>query len=105
MLRDQGYEVVEAGDGKEAIQCLREGLPFDLLFTDVILPGGMNGTEIADEAERIQPGIKVLFTSGYAETALGHHTRWNQDATLINKPYLKSVLLESVRAVLDGTDS
>jgi len=70
VLQSQGYEVVEAGDGKEAVKHLKDGQLFDLLFTDVVLPGGINGVEIAEEAKHIQPGIKVLFTTGYAKNAV-----------------------------------
>ena len=101
-LRDQGYEVVEAGDGKEAIERLKDGLPFDLLFTDVVLPGGMNGVEIAEQAKRINPGIKVLFTTGYAENAIVHHGKLDAGETLVNKPYRQAELLGKVRAMLDG---
>lgn len=104
MLRDSGYEVVEARNGKEAIQCLQDSQSFDLLFTDVALAGGMNGLEIADEAKRIQPGIKVLFTSGYPESIISHGGKVNQDAALLNKPYLRTTLLEMVRAALDSPD-
>lgn len=104
MLRDSGYEVVEARNGKEAIQCLQDSQSFDLLFTDVVLAGGMNGLEIADEAKRIQPGIKVLFTSGYPESIISHGGKVNQDAALLNKPYLRTTLLEMVRAALDSPD-
>lgn len=104
MLRDSGYEVVEARNGKEAIQCLQDSQSFDLLFTDVALAGGMNGLEIADEAKRIQPRIKVLFTSGYPESIISHGGKVNQDAALLNKPYLRTTLLEMVRAALDSPD-
>lgn len=104
MLRDSGYEVVEARNGKEAIQCLQDSQSFDLLFTDVVLAGGMNGLEIADEAKRIQPRIKVLFTSGYPESIISHGGKVNQDAALLNKPYLRTTLLEMVRAALDSPD-
>lgn len=104
MLRDYGYEVVEARNGEEAILCLRDSQSFDLLFTDVVLAGGMNGLEIADEAKRIQPGIKVLFTSGYPESIVSHGGKVNQDAALLNKPYLRTTLLEKVRAALDNPD-
>jgi CheY-like chemotaxis protein len=64
LFRDQGFEVVEACDGPEALAQLDDGEPFDLLFSDVVLPGGMNGVEIAEAAQRRQPGIKVLLTTG-----------------------------------------
>jgi CheY-like chemotaxis protein len=104
ILRDQGYEVVEAGTGAEAIDHLRTGQPFDLLFTDVVLPGDMNGVEIAEAAKRLQPDIKVLYTTGSANDTVVHHGQPNPDATLVKKPYRRAELLEKVRAALDSED-
>ncbi len=103
-LRNQGYEVVEAGDSKEAIERLKDGQPFDLLFTDVVLPGGMNGVQIAEQAKRIQLNIKVIFTTGYAENAVVHNGQLDPDVTLVNKPYRRAELLGKVRAMLDSGD-
>ena len=105
ILRNQGYEIVEAGNSKEAIDHLKTGQAFDLLFTDVVLPGGMNGVEIAKEAKRLQPNIKVLYTSGYIENAVVHYGKLNPGMTLVNKPYRKAELLEKVRAILDIDDN
>jgi len=103
ILRAQGYDIVEANDGAEAIARLRDGRPFDLLFTDIALPGGMSGVEIADAARDIQPDIKVLFTTGYTENALVHRGNLEPGTNLVNKPYRRSELLEKVRANLDGS--
>jgi PAS domain S-box-containing protein len=105
LLRNQGYDIVEAADSQEAIKHLEDGGLFDLIFTDVVLPGGLNGVEIAEEAKRIQPNIKVLFTTGYAENAVVHHGQLDPATTLVNKPYRKTELLEKVRAILDGEDA
>lgn len=103
ILHAQGYEIVEAGDSKEALQYLKDDdQTFDLLFTDVVLPGGMNGVEIAAEAFRLQPGIKVLYTSGYAETAVIHSNKLSEGEALVNKPYRRAELLEKVQTILDG---
>lgn len=104
ILRNQGYQVVEAEDGEEAIRHLQDGPPFDLLFTDIALPGGMNGVQIAEQAKRIQPDIKVLFTTGYAENAVARNGKLDPGITLVNKPYRRTELLEKVRAMLDSTD-
>jgi len=101
ILRDLGYDVSEATDGREAVACLRAGKPFDLLFTDVILPGGMNGMEIAQEARRLQPGIKVIYTTGYAEDVLSGDRSLERDAELVSKPYRRADLLQRVRGALD----
>jgi CheY-like chemotaxis protein len=107
ILRKQGYEVVEAADGREAIGHLKDGRPFDLLFTDIVLPGGMNGVEIAAEAKHLQPDIRVIYTTGYAEHALAHKGADNgaldPDTTLVTKPYRRAELLEKVRATLGGS--
>ncbi len=105
ILRDQGYEVVEASDGVTAIKLLKGGQHFDLLFSDVVLPGGLNGVEIAEEAKRIQPSIKVLYTTGYAENTFAQGGRLDPTATLVNKPYRRAELLEKVRAILDNGDA
>jgi len=101
ILQDQGYAVVEAADGKEAIKHLKDGPPFDLLFTDIVLPGGMNGVEIAEQAKQLQPNIKVLYTTGYTGNAIIHQGKLDPGVNLINKPYLRAELLERVRTLLD----
>jgi len=102
LLRNQGYEIVEATDGKEAIENLNGGEKFDLIFTDIVLPGGLNGVEIAAEAKKIQPDIKVLFTTGYAENDVVEQGQLDPELTLVSKPYRRTELLDKVRAVLDG---
>ena len=102
LLRAQGYEIVEAGNGEAAIRHLKDGQTFDLLFTDVVLPGGMNGVKIADLAKQIQPGIRVLYTSGYAENTLFENQKMEQKDILLNKPYRRADLLEKIRSMLDG---
>jgi len=102
MLRKQGYEVVEAGDGKEAIKHLQDCQTFDLLFIDVVLPGGLSGFEIADGIKRIQPDIKVLYTSGYAEGAFASQEHLDSNVTLLKKPYHQKELLAEVRLALDS---
>lgn len=89
-------------NGEEAIEHLKTGRPFDLLFTDIVLPGGMNGVEIAEEAKRRQPNIKVLYATGYAESAVVHSGRLDPGVILVNKPYRRAELLEKVRAILDS---
>ena len=75
-LRHCGYRVIEAGDGPTALAALDAAAePIDLLFTDVVLPGGMTGADIARAAKAKQPGLRVLFTTGYARNAIIHHGR------------------------------
>ncbi len=105
ILRGQGYEIVEAGTGDEAIGFLNSGLVFDLLFTDIVLPGGMNGVDISNEAKRIQPGIKALFATGYAENAVFVQGKLDHGMNMVKKPYRRTELLEKVRETLDSKEA
>ena len=89
-------------DGEEAMAHITKGESFDLLFTDVLLPGGMNGVEIAKEIKRIQPGIKVLYTTGYAENTILREAQLNPDEFVLPKPYMRTELLDKIRVALDG---
>lgn len=104
ILRNHGYEILEVTDGKEALEVLNRSQPFDLLFTDMVLPGGMNGLEIAEEAKRIQPDIKILYTTGYAEDVVARSGGRSLNGPLINKPYLRAELLSAVQAMLETPD-
>jgi PAS domain S-box-containing protein len=101
-LRDLGYRVLEASDGPSALRLLETKTPVDLLFTDVVLPGGMTGAQIAAQARELRPGLKVLFTTGYARNAIFHHGRLDKGVQLITKPFSFSDLAGKVRDVLDG---
>src|SRR5262249_23022605 len=100
-----GYATLAAANAAEALRLIDEGARFDLLFTDVIMPGGMNGRELADEAIRRRPSIKVLYTSGYTENAIVHHGRLDPGVALLNKPYRKTDLARKIRQVLDGQEA
>lgn len=101
-LRELGYRVIEAHDGPSALSLLKRPLQVDLLFTDVVLPRGMTGAQIADEARRLKPDLKVLFTTGYARNAIVHHGRLDKGVQLITKPFDFATLAARVRDVLDG---
>jgi PAS domain S-box-containing protein len=101
-LQGLGYATLSATQAAEALALVEAGAAFDLLLTDVIMPGGMNGRQLADEIERRRPGTKVLFTSGYTENAIVHHGRLDPGVALLNKPYRKKDLAEKVRQVLDA---
>ena len=77
----------------------------NLLFTDVVLPGGMNGPKLAEEVVRRRPGVSVLFTSGYTDNAFIPQGRLDKGVELLNKPYRKADLAMKVRAVLDKPTS
>ena len=101
MLRELGYGVIEAPDGPAALRFL-DGYPgIRLLFTDIGLPGGVNGRQLADEARRRRPDLKVLFTTGYARNAIVHHGRLDPGVELIGKPFTYAELAVKVRQVLD----
>jgi CheY-like chemotaxis protein len=78
------------------------GEPFDLLFTDVIMPGGISGRELAKTVAKRRPGVRVLYTSGYTDNAVVHHGRLDDDVLLLTKPYRKPQLARMVRQALDG---
>jgi len=101
LLRSLGYQVVSVRDGREALYALDEADDFDLLFTDVVMPGGMNGLELADTARKARPNLPVLFTSGYSEDAIVRGDRLGGDAQILFKPYHRQALAEKLRGVLD----
>jgi CheY-like chemotaxis protein len=99
-LHDLGYQTIEAEGGAAALKLVREGVRFDLLLTDVVMPGGMTGYELADELRQAEPGLKVLLTSGYTELAASTNHSGRSDP-LLSKPYRKQDLGRAVRAALD----
>jgi PAS domain S-box-containing protein len=100
-LESLGYTTLAASNGAEALRMIEQGAAFDLLFTDVIMPGGMNGRQLAEEALKRRPSLKVLFTSGYPEDAIVHHGRLDPGVLLLAKPYRKSDLAHMVRAAIN----
>jgi CheY-like chemotaxis protein len=101
-LRALGYVTLDAGNAAEALAIVRAGHGFDLLFTDVIMPGTMNGRQLADAIAEQRPDLKVLFTSGYTENAIIHHGRLDTGVLLLAKPYRKSDLARMIRKAIDG---
>jgi len=101
-LRSLGYRALAAGNAANALALVSDGAQFDLLFTDVVMPGAMNGRQLADELAKCRPGIKVLFTSGYPESAIVNHGRLDAGVNLLNKPYRKAELARKIREVLDA---
>jgi len=98
-LHSLGYVTLDAANATEALAIAKAGRPFDLLFTDVIMPG-INGRQLANEILRIKPGLKVLFTSGYTENAIIHHGRLDEGVLLLAKPYRKSDMAIMIRRAL-----
>jgi PAS domain S-box-containing protein len=102
LLSGLGYQVLQAGDGRKALELLQQDSPIDLLFTDVVLPGGTNGPELARVAASRRPDIKVLYTSGYTGNAIQQLDALAAEVRLISKPYRIEELARKVRCALDG---
>jgi signal transduction histidine kinase len=102
ILEDLGYKVISAPDGPSAIKLLEMAGPIHLLFTDVVLPGRMNGRNLADAALASTPGLKVLFTTGYTRDAIISNGTLQSGVELLPKPFTYKDLAEKVRQVLDA---
>jgi CheY-like chemotaxis protein len=98
-----GYQVLEARDGPSALEILRCGDNVDLVFTDLIMPGGLTGREVAIRAREIRPEIKVLLTSGYAEELVHGDDLRRERLKVLRKPYQQVELVAALRDVLSGT--
>lgn len=101
-VKELGYAVLEAADGPAALEVLKQSPSVDLLFTDVVMPGGMMGSELAHEAKRLYPNIKVLFTSGYTEQASVQSGAIEEGGILLKKPYRLADLASKLREVIDS---
>jgi PAS domain S-box-containing protein len=99
-LERLGYHTIAVANGSDALALLDQDVAFDVLFTDVIMPGGMNGRDLADAVTRRRPGVPVLYTSGYPEAAIMHDGRLDPGVALLNKPYRQSDLARLMRQVL-----
>jgi CheY-like chemotaxis protein len=99
-LQSFGYSTLSAPDAATALHIVERNAAVDMIFTDVIMPGGMNGRQLADEARKRRPDVKVLYTSGYTENAIVHHGRLDPGVSLLAKPYRKSDLARKIRQTL-----
>ena len=99
-IESLGYTTLEAANASEALQIIDTAPTLDLLFTDVIMPGMMNGRQLVDEALKRRPSLKTLYTSGYTENAIVHHGRLDSGVLLLAKPYRKSELARMFRLAL-----
>jgi DNA-binding response OmpR family regulator len=103
-LQSSGYAVLDAEDGEQALRVVQTfGVPIRLLVTDVVLPG-VGGRELADRLRVAQPGLRVLYTSGYTEGEIARRGSLADDAQFLPKPFTPSDLLLRVREVLDGPE-
>ncbi|WP_239701097.1 PAS domain S-box protein [Massilia sp. 9096] len=100
MLTELGYRVLKAPDASAALTVVDSGVPIDLLFTDVVMPGPLRSPELARKAKERLPELAVLFTSGYTENAIVHGGRLDRGVELIGKPYTKESLARKIRHVL-----
>jgi CheY-like chemotaxis protein len=97
-LRDEGYEVIEAGNADDALDVLKSGIAVDLLFTDVRMPGSMDGCELARQVRAGWPGTPIILTSGYSEALLS--ARSLAEDFVVPKPYRPQAVLTTIRAVI-----
>jgi PAS domain S-box-containing protein len=104
-VRNLGYATLDAANATEALDIIDNNAKIDLLFTDVIMPGQMNGRRLVDEAQKRRPDLKTLFTSGYTENAIVHHGRLDSGVLLLAKPYRKSELARMIRLALGSNGS
>jgi CheY-like chemotaxis protein len=100
-LHSLGYITLDAANAAEALTLVEAGNRFDLLFTDIIMPGGMTGTELAREARRLHPKLKILLTSGYTARAMANGFHDIEGLELLNKPFRKRDLAQKLRTVLE----
>lgn len=99
-LRELGYKILEAENGPAALGLIKTAAKIDLLFTDMIMPGGMTGADLAEEAGKLRPDLKVLFTSGYAEPEIVRR-EMSEGAEWLKKPYTAHTLARKLRQILD----
>ncbi|MGE3148656.1 MAG: response regulator, partial [Pseudorhodoplanes sp.] len=102
VLREEGYTVISAADGPSALQLLGAHDDIALLLTDIVLPGGMNGRQLADEVRRRKSQVKVLYATGYTRNAIIHQGRLDPDVELLSKPFTPDLLRRKLRQILDA---
>lgn len=100
-----GYRVYDAPNGHDALKILKQVPEIDLLFTDIVMPGGMSGRALASAAHTIKPELKILFTSGYTENAILHNGKLGPGVELLSKPYRRDDLAAKLRKVMESDQS
>jgi signal transduction histidine kinase len=101
-LEDLGYHVLVAQNGREALDIVKGSAKIDILFSDIVMPGGINGAELAAEARRLRPSIKVLLTSGYTGAVLAGEHGLPPDVPVLGKPYRRDELAARLRVIVGG---
>ena len=104
ILEELGYSVLSAGDGAAALEILSGGDHVDLLLTDVVMPGGLNGRQLANKAAGLRPDLRILYMTGYTRNAIVHRGRLDVGINLISKPFSFEELAAKVRQRLDAFD-
>ena len=104
-LEELGYQVLVAHVGASALRIVNDGTHIDLMFTDIVLPGGMNGRQLSYEVLKARPGLAILFTTGYTPNAIIHHGRLDPDVQLLSKPYTQDDLSRKIRHILERQSS
>jgi len=104
LLGELGYRVLKAPDAASAMAIVSSGIPIDLLFTDVVMPGPLRSPDLARKAREAIPNLAVLFTSGYTENAIVHGGRLDPGVELLGKPYTRAALASKIRHVLANRD-
>jgi CheY-like chemotaxis protein len=99
ILLDAGYNVIAARGGEEAIPLLESERKIDLLFTDIVMPGRLNGIELAREAKRLRPDLRIIYTTGYADAELFRREGIDPRA-ILSKPYLPGQVEEEIAEAL-----
>jgi signal transduction histidine kinase len=102
-LQSLGYRVMEAADGPNAQKILDSDATIDLMLTDVVMPGGMTGRQLAEAAQRQRPALRILYTSGYTEDAIIHQGKLDPGVHFLSKPFRRQDLATKIREVLDAT--
>ncbi len=103
ILSSLGYRIVTVANGKAALAALDETPDIDLLFTDMVLPGGMSGAELAERARQRRPALKVLFVSGYTGGAIEYGADLKAGERFLPKPYRKAQIAQTLRQLFDDS--
>ena len=103
-LQNLGYRIITAGSGEQAMKCLQNNSDIDLLFSDVVMPGSLNGYQLAEQATAFQPGLKVLLTSGFTSKAVISNGQAKFKVHLLNKPYTQAEMAQRIRNLLSPQD-
>lgn len=100
MLAESGYQIYTAEDGAHAMELLRTDIPIDVLFTDIVMPQGVNGVQLAERVRKLRPDIRVLLTSGYPRDALEDQQGLRQDQEFLSKPYRATTLIDAINRAM-----